>query len=145
MARIDIHFDGPVLFRHPIEVRVSDLNYGNHLGHDSLVSLLHEARVRYLGSLGMHESDVDGTAMVIESLAVRYRSEARLGERLSVEIAAGELSSRMVELRYRVRSLDHERVVADASTALVCVDSAAGRAVSVPVRLHDVLAGRAEV
>ncbi len=145
MARIDIPFDGPVLFRHPIEVRVSDLNYGNHLGHDSLVSLLHEARVRYLDSLGMHESDVDGTAMVIAALAVRYRAEARLGERLSVEIAAGDLSSRMVELCYRVRSLDHDRVVADASTALVCVDPAAGRAVSVPARLHDALTGRAEV
>ncbi len=43
------------LFSATLEVRISDINYGNHLGHDSLVSLLHEARVRFLRHLGYTE------------------------------------------------------------------------------------------
>jgi acyl-CoA thioesterase FadM len=145
VARVEIVFEGPVLFRHELDVRVSDLNYGNHLGHDALVGLLHEARVRFLGRCGLHELDVAGASMVMASLAVRYRAEAHLGERLSVEVAAGDVSSRLVELRYRVRSLDRDRIVADASTVMACLDPATGRVITVPAVLRDALTGRAEV
>ena len=144
MGRVEVDFAGPVLFTCELEVRVSDLNYGNHLGHDSLVSLLHEARVRFFARHGMAELDVDGLATMIVSLAVRYRGEAFLGDRLAIAIAAGEIGSRAVELRYRIVRSDG-RHIADAATSLVLYDRVAARVGRVPARLHDLLTGRAEV
>ena len=31
-----------------IPVRIGDINYGNHLGNDAFVSIIHEARVQWL-------------------------------------------------------------------------------------------------
>jgi acyl-CoA thioesterase FadM len=122
MARVRIDFPEGVVFRHQLTVRVSDLNYGNHLGHDGLVSLLHEARVQFFRSLGVSEMDCDGTAMVIADLAVRYRSEALAGQELVVEIAMGERRRSSCELLYRMSQADGGAVVAEARTGLVFVD-----------------------
>ena len=34
-------------FETKLKIRVSDLNYGGHLGNDSVLSLAHESRVRF--------------------------------------------------------------------------------------------------
>ena len=47
MARVKIEFPETTLFTHELSVRITDLNYGNHLAHDSLISLLHEARAPF--------------------------------------------------------------------------------------------------
>ena len=41
-----LHPDSPFISTQT--VRIADINYGNHLGHDRLVSLLHQARVEAL-------------------------------------------------------------------------------------------------
>ena len=122
MARVRIELEGPAVFTADIQVRVSDLNYGNHLGHDALVSLLHEARTRFFRSFGAHEADTEGCAMVVVDLAVRYRSEALLGQVLRVEIGVGEVGSRGCELLYRVTHSDSGEPMADAKTGIVFVD-----------------------
>ena len=43
-----------IAFTTTLDVRISDINYGNHLGHDSLISLLHEARMRFLKQTGLY-------------------------------------------------------------------------------------------
>lgn len=44
MERVRLSFPADdVVHRHPLTVRITDMNYGRHLGHDTLVSLLHEA------------------------------------------------------------------------------------------------------
>jgi acyl-CoA thioesterase FadM len=110
------------VFVHELEVRVGDLNYGRHLGHDALISLLHQARVRFLASRGASELDTDGLGMVVADLAVRYRAEAFLGDRLRVEIGIGERSAKSCDLHYRVTNLTTERLVAEAKTGVVFVD-----------------------
>ena len=44
-------------FQTEITVRVTDLNYGGHLGNDKLLSLIHEARVAFLACFGFSEMD----------------------------------------------------------------------------------------
>lgn len=44
MERVRLSFPaGDVVHRHPLTVRITDMHYGRHLGHDALVSLLREA------------------------------------------------------------------------------------------------------
>jgi len=39
-------------------VEVTDLNYGNHLGNDALVEIIHRARVHFLHRLGAGENNL---------------------------------------------------------------------------------------
>jgi acyl-CoA thioester hydrolase len=48
MAKLNLQLPTTLIFSTKINVRISDINYGNHVGNDSFVSILHEARVQWL-------------------------------------------------------------------------------------------------
>ena len=48
MPRVKVALPATFPFRTEIPVRITDLNYGGHLGNDALLGLLHEARVHFL-------------------------------------------------------------------------------------------------
>ena len=60
MPRIKIELPEIFIFKTEISIRITDINYGGHLGNDSLLSIIHEARVRFLKHLDYSESDVEG-------------------------------------------------------------------------------------
>ena len=52
MARLQLDPLPRYTFQVEMAVRVTDLNYGGHLGNDRLLSLVHEARVAFLAEHG---------------------------------------------------------------------------------------------
>lgn len=48
MSRVGLSLPSQFDFGTELAVQASDINYGGHLGHDAAVSLLHEARRRWL-------------------------------------------------------------------------------------------------
>ncbi len=147
MARVEINLPDPGRFIYTTEfpVRIGDVNFGGHLGHDSLVTLLHEVRARFFASHGLAELNLDGdgrVGMIMADLAVVYESEAHFGDVLRFALAPGELFSKGCELFYRVIALSadgSERPVARAKTGIVFYDYAAGQAVAPPPRLLKAL------
>ena len=134
MPRVEIELPERFPFATELEVRVSDLNYGNHVGNDGVLSLIHEARRRYVRSLGHDEIGADGLGFVVGDAAIVYRAQAFYGERLRVEVAAGEFQSRSCAFFYKV-SKAGDVTVAEARTGLVCFDFKAQKAVSFPPAL----------
>jgi acyl-CoA thioester hydrolase len=133
MPRVDITLPDQFAFSTQLEVRVTDLNYGNHVGNDQLLGLIHEARRRYIRSLGADEIGADGIGFVIADAAVVYRSQAFYGDSLTLEVAAGEFQSRSCAFFYKVSKAG--TVVAEARTGVVCFDFKAQKAVSFPPAL----------
>ncbi|WP_255669390.1 hypothetical protein [Myroides oncorhynchi] len=43
MARVKLNLPTEFIFETKIPVRITDLNYGNHLGNDKLLSISHAA------------------------------------------------------------------------------------------------------
>ena len=43
-----------------IPVRITDINYGDHVGNDSLVGIIHEARMQFLQRYNFTELDIEG-------------------------------------------------------------------------------------
>jgi acyl-CoA thioester hydrolase len=140
MARIQISFPDRALFTHEEPIRIGDINYGNHLGHDALVSILHEARARFFRAFGMEEGNVGGYGVILTDLAVSYRAQARYGQVLHIEIAAGEPGSRGCDLLYRVQDRDTGDLIALARTGILFYDYSAGRVVAMPEEFRRVLA-----
>ncbi|MBL4589478.1 MAG: thioesterase family protein [Alphaproteobacteria bacterium] len=132
MARIIISYPEETLFIHELTVRVTDLNIGNHLAHDSVVSLIHEARAQFFMANDMSELDVEGYGIIMADLGVNYKAEAFFGEMLAVEIALGDFSSKGCDMYYRMSSKETGTVVAIAKSGLVFFDYEAKKPVAVP-------------
>ena len=52
MPRIKIDLPGSFTFITEIPVRITDLNYGGHVGNDTVLSIIHESRMQWLASIG---------------------------------------------------------------------------------------------
>ena len=57
MARIKIELPEKFIFSTEIPLRISDINYGGHLGNDAVLSIAHEARIRFFNKHGFKEID----------------------------------------------------------------------------------------
>jgi acyl-CoA thioester hydrolase len=139
MPRVEIELPERFTFSTELEVRVSDLNYGNHVGNDGVLTVIHEARRRYLRSLGEDEIGKDGLGFVIADAALVYRAQAFYGDRLTVQVAAAEFQSRSCTFYYRVSK--GEVTVAEARTGVVCFDFKAQKAMAMPPALLAKLGG----
>lgn len=134
MARVKIDMPDTFGFRTDVPVRITDINYGGHLGNDAIVSILHESRMRYLASLGCTELAFFGVALIMSDLAVTYKGEGFYGDTLRVEVAAGDLSSAGFDLYYRLSTERDGKtmVVAEAKTGMVCFDYGARKVARLP-------------
>ena len=47
MARIKVELPELFTFNTTIPIRITDLNYGNHVGNDTILSMIHEACVQF--------------------------------------------------------------------------------------------------
>ncbi len=144
MASVSIPFPDPAIFAHEIPVRITDLNYGNHLAHDILVSMLHEARARFFRAHEMEEGNVDGPGVILVDLAVRYRAQVFYGQTLRIEIAVGNLGSRGCDFFYRVSDHETGAAVAEAKTGIVFFDYATNKVAGVPPRFREIVGGGSE-
>lgn len=136
MARIVLELPASLPFATEIDVRVTDLNYGGHLGNDAMLSLIHEARHRFLQHHGMAERDVAGTRLVLADAAIVYRREVFAGERLRFEVGIGDVARVACDLCYRVVRPADGQLVAEAKTGLVFLDPATRRPVTVPAAVQ---------
>ena len=101
-------------------VEVTDINYGNHLGNDALVGIIHRARVHFLHWLGASENDLgDGkTGILLADLIVNYREESFLFDKLSVESSIGEVRSKGFRMFHKITA-EQGRLIALVETGLV--------------------------
>ena len=104
MARIKLHIPELILDTVTIPVRITDINYGNHLGNDSLVSIVHEARMKWLTNYNYSEMNVEGASLIMGDLAVEFLGESFYGDILSIDIAVGEITRVSFELFYSIFS-----------------------------------------
>ncbi len=119
-------------FAHELVVRTTDLNYGGHLGNDRLLAVVHEARVAFLAARGWSELDCGGAALIMADAAIVFQAEAFAGDRLRIEMAAGEPTRTGFRLFARLTRPADGAAVALVETGMVCFDYRARRPVALP-------------
>jgi acyl-CoA thioesterase FadM len=92
MARIKIDIPEKVIGTFIIPVRIADINYGNHVGNDAFVSIIHEARIQWLNQHGYTELKIEGVGLIMSDLAIEFKNESFYGDVVEVKIIAGEIS-----------------------------------------------------
>ena len=133
MARVKLDLDGVAfVFRTELDVRITDINYGRHVGNDALLGLLHEARLRCLAQFGFSEEDVGGVGMLMGDAVVQFKAVAFRGDRLVVELGFQDVERRTFDLVYRATRAGDGATIALAKTGMVAFDYAKNRLADLP-------------
>jgi acyl-CoA thioester hydrolase len=140
MARIKIALPKKFTFTTTIAIRISDINYGGHMGNDALLSILHEARVQYLLHHGYAELDIVGKSLIMADVAIEYKGEAFRGDVLTIEMAAHDFTKYGFDIIYRVTNQE-QKLIALAKTGMLCFDYTARKVISLPQEVTNRLSG----
>jgi len=140
MARIEIQLPEKFIFTTEIAVRVSDLNYGNHVGNDSVLTLIQEARTLFYRSMGFEsEVKLEGpVGQIVTDAAIVYKAESFLGDVLQFEIAVENFNKYGFDFLYRITNKATGQEVARGKTGIVCFDYIKRKIASIP----EVLLGK---
>ncbi|HEY9363945.1 MAG TPA: thioesterase family protein [Chitinophagaceae bacterium] len=143
MARVKIDLPATFNFTTKIPIRITDINYGGHLGNDTVLSIIHEARVQFLKNAGYEELNLDGTALIMSDAAIEFKNEAFYGDVIIISVAATSFSKVAFELYYKLERDDNEKriTVAVAKTGMVCYDYQQKKIIAIPASVKENLAG----
>lgn len=122
MARIKLEIPEKFIFKTELSVRITDLNYGGHLGNDSVLRLIHESRVRFFKSLGYDEKNVANNGIIMADSVIVYKSEAFYGDQIQVGIAVDEFYKVGCDIFYHLINSETAKEIARAKTGIVFFD-----------------------
>ena len=135
MARIKIDLPERFSFSVNIPVRITDVNFGGHVGNDSLLSILQEARTQYFIYYGYTELNVGGIGTIMSDVGIEYKNELFYGEEIIVSVTAGDFTRVAFDLFYKIekKSADGKLIpVVSAKTGIVCFNYAKKKIAAVP-------------
>lgn len=137
MAKIKLKIPDRFVYETKMEVRVNDVNYGGHLGNDSVLTLAHEARMRFLKDNDVSELDIYGTSLIQSDTVIVYKSQAFHGDVLKIEIALDDFSNASFDFYYLISNVQTKKEVARIKTRMVFFDYKKGKLCALPNAFRD--------
>ena len=134
MARIKIELPSAFGFTVNIPVRITDLNYGGHVGNDTILTIIHEARMQFLQQYGYTEMKFGGVGMIMSDAMIEFKSELFYGDTVKASVAIAAISKVSFDLYYKLEKENNGKtiLVAAAKTGMVCYDYDAGKIAAFP-------------
>ena len=122
MARVKIELPSSFSFSTVIPIRITDINYGGHVGNDTVLSLMHEARMQFLHHFGFTELNFGGTGMIMSDVAIEFKNELFYGDAITASVLLSEISKVSFALYYKLEKEVNGRMLlaATARTGMVC-------------------------
>ena len=143
MSRNKIEIPEKIIAVFHIPIRIADINYGNHVGNDAFVSIIHEARMQWLRKFGYTELNIEGVGLIMSDIAIEFKNESFYGDVVEIKIGASDVSRVSFGLFYQlIATRNNENILlANAKTGMVCYDYDAKKVAAVPKPLKAILAG----
>ena len=132
MPRIKISLPEYFSFSATIVIRITDLNYGGHVGNDTILSLLHEARLQYLQHFGLTELQFAGTSLIMSDVGIEYKGELFHGDTVKVWVSTADYTRASFDVYYKMECAQSGRLIAIAKTGMVCYNYESKKVVAVP-------------
>ena len=133
MARLILNFpEDQFYYSTPMSVRVTDINAANHLGNDSMISMISEARARFLFEFGVAETERDGTGIIVTDLATTYRAEAHARDQLLFEVGVMDFNKYGGDIIFRVTRPRDRTLIAMAKSGFVFFNYKSSQVVAMP-------------
>lgn len=144
MARIKIDLPRKFPFTAEIPVRITDINFGGHVGNDTILSIVHEARAQFFTYCGYTELDFAGAGTIMSDVAIEYKNQTYYGDTILASVAVGEITKVAFDLFYKLekRSAEGKLIpVAFAKTWMVCYNYAQKKVTAIPEKALEKIKG----
>jgi len=134
MERIKVSFKENYSFSTIIPIRITDLNYGGHVGNDVFLSLIHEARLQFLNYYGYSELDFAGAGLIMADAAIEFKRELVYGNEVKISVTAAGFDKLGFDIYYLMEVKQGENWVTagKVKTGMLCYDYAIKKKVPVP-------------
>ncbi|MBC3884234.1 thioesterase family protein [Undibacterium griseum] len=120
MARLQLHFpEDQYYYSTQLTVRVTDINGANHLGNDSMISMISEARARFLYEFGIRETANNGIGIIVTDLATTYKAEAHARDQLLFEVGVMDFNQYGGDITFRITRPADQALIAMAKSGFV--------------------------
>ncbi len=140
MADRDNEFDDAnFVFETVMRVRNTEIGIGQHLTIEAMVSLLTEARARFLYSKGIKEINVDYQGLIITNVATNFSSRVRAREELLFEVGVQNLTATGGDFIFKISRMFDSSVVAHAVMGFVAYDYRLNKEILLNETLRDLL------
>jgi acyl-CoA thioesterase FadM len=137
MARLTLAFpEDQYCYSTLLTVRVTDINAANHLGNDSMISMISEARARFLFDFGITEAQGEGVGTIVTDQATTYRNEAHARDRLLFEVGVMDFNKYGGDITFRITRPADNALVAMAKSGFVFFNYQSGKVVPMPEAFH---------
>lgn len=132
MQRIKIELPQKYFFTTEISVRVYDVNFAGHLSNDAILSMVHEARIRFLKNWGFSETDTAGAGIIMFDAALQYKSQGYHGDVLIFEVVVENLLRSGCDFIFKITNKATGKEIARAKTGIAFFDYKKNKLVPVP-------------
>jgi acyl-CoA thioester hydrolase len=134
MERIQVTLPSNFPFSTTLQIRITDLNYGGHVGNDSFLSLVHEARQQFLHHYGYAELNVEGVGLIMADVAIEYKQELNHRDEVKISVAAANFDRIGFDLYYLLELVNDKGslVAGKVKTGMICYDYDAKKKVTIP-------------
>jgi acyl-CoA thioester hydrolase len=132
MGRTKVDLPEDFSFQTTIPIRITDVNYGGHVGNDTVLTLLHEARMQFLKHHGSSEMDFGGVGLIMSDVIIEFKKEIFYGEEVTISVSVSNFSKIGFDVFYMIVKSQQKIVVAKAKTGMVCYDYKLKKIVSIP-------------
>jgi len=124
-------------FHVSIPIRITDINYGGHVGNDTVLTLLHEARMKFLHHYNYSEMDFSGVGLIMKDVTIEFKKELFYGDNVDVYVTTTNFSRVAFDMFYKMIKSEDKIEVAIARTGMICYDYKMKKIVSVPASILE--------
>ncbi len=133
MARLQLHLpETQFSYSTQQTVRVTDINSAKHLGNDSMISMISEARARFMHEADIQELRSGGVGLIVTDLAASYRAEAYARDVLRFDVGLMDFNRYGGDFMFRISRPADGVLVALAKSGFVFFDYQHSRVVAMP-------------
>lgn len=132
MKRVKLDLPDEFKFHVSIPIRITDINYGGHVGNDTVLTLIHEARMKFLLEHNFTEMDFGGTGLIMTDVIIEFKKEIFYGDKVDVFVAISNFTRAGFDIFYKLVKSVEDLQVATAKTGMICYDYNMKKIVTVP-------------
>lgn len=134
MSRIKLELPEHFSFSTKIPIRITDINYGGHAGNDSILAMIHEARIQFLQQYAYNEKNFAGVGLIMNDVVIEFKKELFYGDVVDAAVTATAFERVSFDIVYKLNTHRNGKniIVATAKTGMVCFDYSSKKIASVP-------------
>ncbi|MFZ5977225.1 MULTISPECIES: thioesterase family protein [unclassified Hydrotalea] len=141
MKRVKLQLPDVFPFSTEMKIRVTDMNYGGHVGNDRFLALLQEARMEYLQSLGYSELDMEGVGLIMRDAVIEFKKELHYGDTIQIDVATSRIDAMGFDLFYKIsiKNANEWILAGTAKTGMLCYHYALKKLAPIPSKALEKL------